>query len=68
MPHSCVMQFNNLPSRKSIQQEKIDAMIKKQQDEIYLARLRQPIADANKFNLNIAHLKGAKSCGSCGRG
>jgi hypothetical protein len=23
------MQFNNLPSRKSIQQEKIDAMIKK---------------------------------------
>ena len=53
MPHSCVMQFNNLPSRKSIQQEKIDAMIKKQEDEMYLARLRQPIADANKFNLNI---------------
>lgn len=68
MPHSCVMQFNNLPNRKSIQQEKINAMIRKQEDEMNLIRLRKPIADANKFNLNIAHLKGAKSCGSCGRG
>ena len=58
MPRIYTMNYNNLPSNKIVNT----------QPTAGYSQYRNIVRDNNSlFNLQMSHLAGAKSCGSCGR-